>query len=95
MKKQIRYGVFESNSSSTHTLTIVTEAEFDAWKKGKMFYDSWDDKLVKSKDECKYPEDNCETYDEWCDDDYLETYYERYTTENGDKIVAFGKYGYN
>lgn len=28
-------------------------------------------------------------------DDYLEYYEQHYTTESGDKVVAFGKYGYN
>ena len=35
MKKQIRIGVFESNSSSTHSLTIVSEDEFKKWKNGE------------------------------------------------------------
>lgn len=28
---QVRQGVFETNSSSTHTLNICTQEEFDAW----------------------------------------------------------------
>ena len=30
MKQSIRYGVFETNSSSTHTLCICTEKEYEA-----------------------------------------------------------------
>ena len=38
MKKQIRHGVFETNSSSTHSLTICSKEEFEAWVKGKLLY---------------------------------------------------------
>lgn len=47
MKRQIRYGTFETNSSSTHSLAICTEAEFDAWKNGELLFDSWNGKFVK------------------------------------------------
>lgn len=29
--KQIRKGIFETNSSSTHTLTIMSKSEYDEW----------------------------------------------------------------
>ena len=29
--KTIRHGVFETNSSSTHSLTIMTQEEYDKW----------------------------------------------------------------
>lgn len=38
MKKQIRHGVFETNSSSTHSLTICSKEEFEAWVKGELLY---------------------------------------------------------
>ena len=37
MKISIRRGVFETNSSSTHSLTICTEDEFNKWKNGEMY----------------------------------------------------------
>lgn len=37
MKKQIRYGVFETNSSSTHTITLTTIEEYIDWEKGKIY----------------------------------------------------------
>ena len=37
MKKQIRYGVFETNSSSTHSLTMCSKDDFDKWKNGELF----------------------------------------------------------
>ncbi len=37
---------------------------------------------------------DAETFREWSHDCYLETFIKHYTTESGDKIVAFGKWGY-
>lgn len=36
MKKQIRLGVFETNSSSTHSITICSEEEWEGFKDGKL-----------------------------------------------------------
>lgn len=36
MKRQIRRGVFETNSSSTHSLTIVDEKDYDRWCDGEV-----------------------------------------------------------
>ena len=147
MKQIIRMGTFETNSSSTHSLTMCTEDEYERWKKGELLYHKWNEELVEppvyTKEELKrayflssvgtisngilyentyytsieelidkveVPEDKLErcklnlsrslcTYDSyWRGDDdytYLEGFSERYTTPNGEKIVAFGKYGYD
>ena len=34
MKRQIRRGVFESNSSSTHSITMMMKDDYDKWKDG-------------------------------------------------------------
>ena len=34
---QIRQNIFETNSSSTHSLTICREDEFDKWKNGEIY----------------------------------------------------------
>ena len=47
---QIRNGVFETNSSSTHSLCICTEDEFQNWVNGKMFLDYYGGKLIYPKD---------------------------------------------
>ena len=36
MKKQVRTGVFETNSSSTHAVTIITDEEYQLYKAGKL-----------------------------------------------------------
>jgi hypothetical protein len=40
MKKQIRIGVFETNSSSTHSLTIVSSSEYYDWTSGKVLFNN-------------------------------------------------------
>lgn len=35
---QVRQGVFETNSSSTHTLTICSKDDFDKWEHGEVFW---------------------------------------------------------
>lgn len=137
MKKQIRRGVFETNSSSTHSLTMCSEEEFEQWKKGEVLFDPWgsekfvkpsnlsdDDKKyaaqdyenqknefskdwselsdsAKEKYYLKYAQENniidedAKTYEEYLEDCYLETFVNRYTSKSGDRIVAFGRYGYD
>lgn len=48
---QVRQGVFETNSSSTHTLTICSKDDYDSWKRGEVFWldNSWH-KLDTDKD---------------------------------------------
>ena len=41
--KTIRHGVFETNSSSTHSLTIMTQEEYDKWDKEHYLAD---DKII-------------------------------------------------
>lgn len=48
--KTIRQGTFETNSSSTHSLTMCSGSEFDKWKNGELFYSESHDKFV-SKEE--------------------------------------------
>lgn len=45
--RQVRHGVFETNSSSTHSLTICTEEEFNKWTNGELMFDTYDEKLVE------------------------------------------------
>jgi len=96
MTKKIRIGTFETNSSSTHSITMCKESDFNKWKNGEMYWDRWGEKLVP-KDEVESTEDEYGdkqyyTYEEFNDEDYLE--YETFedTFEN---VVAFGYYGNN
>lgn len=135
MKRQIRRGVYETNSSSSHSITMCSEEEFEKWKDGKLLFDSWKEEFVDvvnlsnnqkedarkeyeskknefSKDwkdlsesaKEKYYEnyikehdlivEECKTYNDYMNDYELESFIDKYTTKNGEKVVAFGKYGY-
>ena len=43
---QVRNGIFETNSSSVHSLTFHGDEEFTAFLCGERFYDIWYDKLI-------------------------------------------------
>ena len=45
---QVRAKIFETNSSSVHTLTICSEDDFDKWKSGFVCWDRWNEEFVKS-----------------------------------------------
>ena len=36
MKVQIRQGVFETNSSSEHSISVVRESDWNGWVSGKL-----------------------------------------------------------
>lgn len=124
MKIQIRRGVFETNSSSVHSLTMCSGTEYEKWADGKLLF--WGDKdkfgtrediIEEMKDmryswsgELCYPnvnwndeeevsdifsDENIQTCEEFFDNEWYETFEERYTTPNGDEVVAFGYYGHD
>lgn len=108
MKIQIRTGLFETNSSSVHSLVMVSGNDYEKWKNGEMVYDRMDDKLIPVTDEkyLEWKKENEEedpewfdylTFDEFFDYDILEyeTFSNSFTTENGDTVIAFGYYGNN
>lgn len=39
--KVVRYGVFETNSSSTHSLTICSGEEYSKWENGELYWNYW------------------------------------------------------
>lgn len=57
MTTQVRIGVFETNSSSTHSLCICTKEEYDAFKKGKLVMDTGDYKMVDATKKDKEDDD--------------------------------------
>jgi len=85
---QIRQSVFETNSSSTHSLTICSKEEFEQFKNGVLKLYRY--KLVEVTDENSDDED-FQSHDDYFDDESLETFKKEYTTKSGDAIVVFGK----
>lgn len=45
----VRRGVFETNSSSTHSLIICSDKTYNDWKNEKIVYDSYDEEFVEAK----------------------------------------------
>ena len=125
---KIRYEIFETNSSSVHTLCIAQNEEIDKLKKEELLvnlmYDRSDylityeealheliDVIHKygHKDEIEtinsgdkeeiyrlmYEYDIAERFDRYLETEYLEPYEEEFTTENGDRVLIFGRFGHD
>lgn len=110
-KIQVRRGLFETNSSSVHSLTMCTETEYEQWKNGEMVYDYPNEELIPITDEdyvkwTKLTDEEKEN--KWVTNDYLtfdqffdfciiefETFVQTYETPKGEKIVAFGYHGHD
>ena len=78
-KKQVRIGVFETNSSSTHSITICTPEEL---------------KKLNEKDFTDLSPELLESWESMNETD-LETYIRNYTTPGGEEIVIFGEFGHD
>lgn len=50
MKKIIRKGTFETNSSSTHSLTFMSKEEFEKWKRGEIYFNLYEDKAYTKEE---------------------------------------------
>ena len=45
--RQIRKNVFETNSSSTHSITMCMKSDYDKWVSGELVWNRWGDRLVE------------------------------------------------
>lgn len=101
MKRQVRRGVFETNSSSVHSITMCTKSDYDKWKNGELVFNKWGEELVPITDEIKKSMDADDkiylTYDQFDDWEYLdyETFCDSMTTPGGEEIIVFGYHGYD
>ena len=125
MKTIVRKGVFETNSSSTHSMIMCTGEEYQKFEDGEMLvnmtdeelfsydditdfimsYDYYKDQFTKSGIDIKDKKavlkwaakniDDLQDVDTFYDNEYLDTFGQSFTTENGEKVVAFGRYGYD
>jgi len=68
MKRQIRRGVFETNSSSTHSLTIVSAEDYKKWENGEVLLQDYPEKFVTLEEAKEYLEERGEA---WENDDEL------------------------
>ena len=44
-----KIGKFETNSSSTHSITMCMESDYEKWKNGEMYWHRWNDELVSKE----------------------------------------------
>ena len=102
MNRQIRRGVFETNSSSVHSITMCMQSDFDKWKAEELVFDRWNDVLAPVTDDIKKAmeedDDQFLTYEQFFHDwDCLEyeTFKEDFTTPTGEKVISFGYYGHD
>lgn len=107
--KQIRLGVFETNSSSTHSMVIGTEDQIAKWEAGELFVDGYDTcaTVFKTEVELDEMEANATKEDSFYREDWvtsdgwdalngdLECDSHTFVTPNGDKMVAVVAYGYS
>ena len=97
--RQIRRGLFETNSSSTHSLTMCDKDTYERWKNGELLFDIAFKEFVENEGQivncresryCTY-----EGYDEYVNRIFLKPFKQGYTTPKGESVVAFGYYGRN
>lgn len=63
MKETIRRGLFETNSSSTHSIVMCSSDEYNKWRNEDVYYDRWNEKFVEENDSILKARE-CESYDQ-------------------------------
>ena len=109
MKYQIRQGVFETNSSSVHSLSICSKNEWEAFERGEMMYSFRTEQFLPTEDALAYNKEeenryknhgwNCEWDDLYLDrndyDRWFEThYYEQFRNTKNVEGVDVVVFGY-
>lgn len=46
----IRFGAFETNSSSVHSLIMCSAEEYDKLQDGKLYVDTWNDRVITASE---------------------------------------------
>lgn len=101
MKRQVRRNVFETNSSSVHSLTMCMKSDFDKWEAGELVWSRWGRELIPLTDEIRESIEADEreylTYEQFNDWEYMEyeTFASTFETPNGEEVTSFGYYGEN
>jgi len=83
--KTIRNGVFETNSSSTHCITIVDEDDFEKFEKCEMLLDY--ETLVPTEDVYKDVMEQLSEWEEYMTDEYRNTYKDSLTLEQFKEVL--------
>ena len=106
MKVTVRQGTFETNSSSTHSLSVYNTERWNAFKNGELYIDTYNDSFV-SEDELQerysveVSEKEAYPIEDWMLDECIYDYdrytdmYEVLTEEIEDAgVTAVSIYGY-
>jgi len=105
MRVTFRNGIFETNSSMTHSLVIGTKEEFDKWRSGDfVYFDDWKNPRFITKEEKEKLLDSGEYFDREFDEYYyfkgggfadLERDHGTFTSPSGDEMEWIAAYGYD
>lgn len=102
--RQIRLGIFETNSSSTHSLVIGTPEQIEKWENGELFINYYDDyaTVFKTKEELDQMEETEKSFyredwkngEEWDEaTEYLDHDSQIITTPGGEILSIVCAYG--
>lgn len=91
MKTQIRRSIFETNSSSTHSITMVSGSEYDKWKNGELLYDKDNETLVTKEEIEKIKEDDKKMYESlgWT---FNESEYDYNSEDSNIRFLTYNKF---
>lgn len=84
--KTIRMNTFETNSSSTHSLTIVPEEEYEKFENCDLLLDY--STFVSTEDEYKNVMKNLKSYEDNMSDEYRATYKTELTLEKFKEVLS-------
>ena len=108
--RQIRFGTFETNSSSTHSLVIGTPEQIASWEDGELFVNYCDDYATefKTKEELdqmeaeakekgnRFYREDWKNGEEWDEiTEYLDHDSQIITTPGGEQLEIVSAYGYD
>lgn len=100
MKVQVRRGVFETNSSATHSLTLYEKSEWEKFKNGEIFIDeSWRSNK-STKYQTKDDIHNSKQFQTWLENSYAEEDLKQMDKDELDEALAefideFGIWNYD
>lgn len=109
MKIQIRSGVFETNSSSVHTITMCKSDDFEDWVNNKKLYHEGINKFLPIDEAINFNSEIIKkyngNYDYATDLDELYITYDKYIAKYDDRfelfeqtyngVTAFGYFGFD
>lgn len=90
MRIQIRFGVFETNSSSVHSVTVLSDEEYRAYRRGDLYLDN-SANLYTKEDVNEYLETNKKDAIKRWKDSGLESYIHRYHSNLDEYVRACRK----